>query len=262
MDIEQENLGVVAPEISTEQEAPIVVDRIAGEPDLVPEKFKGKTIDDVFTSYKSLESEYSKTKSKIGELESKAQEAERLKQELEFAQRQQALLQQQNQLFMSQGPAQTAPQKDRFNELWEHDPANAVKQAIYSVQQNIEQKLNQRETVSHYQRLKQSLPDFTELEPVMEQVSQQLAPFIDPSVRSSPVVLDTMYYIAKGIKADETAKKAVNKGMEEARKVQAEKNAAISEGPSSHMPAKDFSSMSTEEMRQYLIDSKIAQPGF
>lgn len=246
------------------EEAPVIaIDRIAGEPDLIPEKFKGKSIDEFVNSYKSLESEFTKTKKQFGELETKAQEAERLKSELDAVKQQQALLQQQNQVFMQQQSQYSqAPKNDVFNELWENNPADAVKKALQAVQHNIEQKINSREVVNYYNQLKNNVPDFAELEPIMEKVSQVLAPSVDASFRNSPAALDTMYYIAKGLKADELAKKAANKGMEEARHLQTEKNAAMSEGSSSPAPAKDFNVMSATEMRQYLIDHKIAQPGF
>lgn len=260
MDVQQD--GLEQPIV--QEEAPIItVDRISGEPEAIPDKFRGKSIDDVMKSYTSIESEWSKTKNKVVELEAQVQEANKLKAELDLARQQQALLQQQNQYFMQQtSQPERVQQRDNFSELWEHDPANAVKKAISDVQASLELKLNARETISHYDHLKKTRPDFAELEPVMEQVSQILAPSIDPSFRATPAAVDAMYFLAKGIKADEMAKKAATKGMEEARNLQNEKNSAMSEGSSSPAPAKDFSSMSTTELREYLLDHKIAQSGF
>lgn len=255
--MEQQVEGVV-PEVQSEEAPVVTVDRISGEPEIIPEKFKGKSIDDFMKSYNAMESEYSKTKNKIGELETKAQEAERLRQENE----QLRLYQQQNQqLFQAQQQQAPVQQVNAFDELWEKDPGEAVKQSIAAIYQDVNGKLKAKEVESHYAYMKQNIPDFADLEPVMTNIAQRNAQHMDPNFRNSPDALNLLYLAAKGLKADETAKMAAQKGMQEAHRIQNEKFASMSEGPSSPAPAQDFSKLSLAEQRQYLIDHKLVQPG-
>jgi hypothetical protein len=209
----------------------------------LPEKFKGKSVYDVAESYSSLESEFSRTKAQVKELEEKARKAEMYEQ---------MLAQQQVQ---TQQPIQTQQidPNQEFNQLWEQDPALAVKSGMGRLEQKLQYAMQDLELKSNYERAKSSYSDFNELEPVMKQIATELLPLVKADQVSNPVTLDVLYALARAKTEDARVRRAQESGMQQAAQARREKSAAYMEGSSPVGQAtKSFEDMTLEEMAREL----------
>ena len=210
------------------QEAPVMSQNIetVEQPLVIPEKFKGKGVEDILKSYTHLESEHTKARQQMSELQAKASRAEQLEA---------ALVQQQQLQAMQQAsvPVQsTTVSQDDFMQVWERDPAMAVKLRTEQAERKMEYRLNAMETQRHYLDAKSRYPDFAELEPIMVQDAQQIlsSGIIPADKMNSPAVIDYLYYAARGRTIDQRMQEAKQQGMKDAQRLHNEKLSAYSEG--------------------------------
>lgn len=232
------------------QEAPVMsqestIETAQEQPLTIPEKFRGKGIEDVLKSYTHLEGEHTRTRQKMSELETKAARAEQLEA---------ALAQQQMQMQMpvQSSPVQstTLPAED-FIQEWERDPARAVLNRTERAEKKMENMLNAMNTSRYYHDVKSKLPDFAELEPLMVSYATQMANLVGPEKMNNPQVIDALYYMARGATVDQRTQQAQKQGMVEAQKLQREKMSAFSEGatpPQGSVRPEDLSASELEKL--------------
>lgn len=209
----------------------------------LPEKFKGKSVYDVAESYSSLESEFSRTKAQVKELEEKARKAEMYEQ---------LLAQQQAQ---TQQPIQTQQidPNQEFNQLWEQDPALAVKSGMGRLEQKLQYAIQDLELKNAYDRASKTYPDFMELEPVMKQIAVELLPLVRSDQVGNPVTLDVLYNVARARTEDARLRRAQENGAQRAQESRRERNAAYMEGSTPVSSSqKNFEDLSLEEMAREL----------
>ena len=256
----QEQLEVSQPAITQTEEAPLVtVGMLAEQPESVPDKFANQSVDKFVKSYTEMEKEYSKTKAQMKDMEERAKRVEAL--EAELTRQQNQFQQHANQYTQTQNNIPVQNNKDEFKELWEQDPGLAVKQGLQNIERKVEAKFQEDQFFKAYNEMKSTIPDFAELEPVMTQLAPEVKGLFREEALLSPATLRALYLAAKGYTADQRNKAAVSRGMEEASKLQREKNAVMSEGPTSSAPAVNPANLSLDQLRSYLIENGIAKPG-
>lgn len=232
-------------------EAPIMsqdvsVDAYQDQPLTIPEKFRGKGVEDILKSYTNLESMTSRIKQENESLKAKANKADQL--EAMLAQ------QQVQQQYQAQQPVQsttTAPQ-DNFMEVWERDPAAAVLMRTELAERKMEQYMKSVATQNHYAQVKTQYPDFAELEPTMVQLAQRWVNVVGSDKMNSPEVVDALYYMAKGASVDQRMQSAKQQGIKEAQQLQREKQSAFSEGSTPPRGTVAPENLSLEELEKML----------
>lgn len=227
------------------QETPVFSQEIQQEQSTaIPEKFRGKGLDDIVQSYTHLESEYGKTKQQNQELSAKAARAEELERALWATQQQQKQEQpQENALNVEQ----------EFNRLWERDPQSAVLARAAMIERQTQNMLQDFETKSYYQKCREQVPDFAALEPKMMELMPQYAPMIRPDKVMSPETITALYKLAKAETADARINQARQQGMQETQSFNREKASAFAESPSSTGSASvSFESLPLEDMAKLL----------
>lgn len=229
---------------------------------IVPEKFRGKSFDEIARSYLELE----KTLGRLGSEKShREKEAEELRQRL--AQREAELQQVQHYYSSVQQQPQQSPthtQSDPladFDEVFDENPREAVKQYVrkaveYAQQAPLRAKLEAQTFAAqqHYSRLKQDNPDFSELEPAMTQLAYKYGKMLRPEAANSPEAIDLLYKIAKADNMSRYVEAEVKKKLSavdlvKQEKRQAQVESATSSGSSHTL---DYESMSLDELRRML----------
>lgn len=188
-----------------------------GEPNL-PEKFKGKPLEDIVKSYENLEAEHTRARMSLREKEQQVSIYE--------------------QALRTQSQAQPQVQRESEDQVfmreWEQDPARAT----YNQSQRSLQKAaalnNQTASTMFYNTVKnddRNYPDFNELEPRMMEIARENADIIKPDMLNSPRVINLLYKQAVSEKIGNNISKARIQGQMEAESRRKEIKAAQFENP-------------------------------
>lgn len=188
-----------------------------GEPTL-PEKFKGKPLEDIVKSYENLEAEHTRARMALREKEQQVGIYEQALRSTQ-SQQQQPQRESEDQIFMRE---------------WEQDPARAT----YNQSQRSLQKAaalnNQTASSLFYNTVKnddKNYPDFNELEPRMMEIARENADIIKPDMLNSPRVINLLYKQAKSENINDNVSKARIQGQIEAESRRKEIKAAQFENP-------------------------------
>lgn len=230
--------AVASNEIQTDQDPGM------GQSFEMPEKFRGKSAEDIARAY--TESERSRTQAQQ-ERAALAREAEQLR----LLAQQQAILQQQ--LLANAQPQVTEEQI--FRAEWEVDPVMAT----YRQNLRAEQRARaQTEAVAGRTALeiaRKELPDFDKYQAEIANVARELGHLVEPSRRNDPSLIKVVYDIARARHMKDEVKAAEERGLSKAGELRKQKDKAFGEsssGVSSGGVPKAFSDLSLEEMRKKL----------
>lgn len=146
----------------------------------------------------------------------------------------------------------------RFAEDVKADPVQAIEKIVDSKTRQIAEQVEQAKFEAEFQR-KMSNKEFAELEPVMTNIATQLSPMLTPEQKRDPQILDWLYYIAKGVKADESVRQAEKSGVRKGEKSAIKKSKAMVEGSSGSQghTKRPFENLSREEMRKELAKGRL-----
>lgn len=186
-----------------------------GEPTM-PEKFKGKPLEDIVKSYENLEAEHTKARMALREKE------------------QQVGIYEQALRTQSQPQVQREPEDQLFMREWEQDPAKATYNQSKRDLQKAAALNNQTASTLFYNSIRsdeRNYPDFNELEPRMMEIARQSADLIKPDMLNSPRVIELLYKQAKSEKFGNDVSKARLQGQMEAESRRKEIKAAQFENP-------------------------------
>lgn len=229
----------------------------SGETDSsIPEKFRGKSIEDISKSYREIE-KYS------GRLSSEKAHLERANEEMR---QRLAQLEQQVQTISTTRAhqpqeAQEADPLSSIEDEFEQDPRAAFKKVVEHMRQ-VPRQLETRLTVqqqaaqasSYYAQQMKDNQDFRELEPEMKRIAREFGSMVRPEHLNSPKTIEILYKIAKAENLDRYTKSAADKAIQAKNLVREEKRAAVSESASGGTSgaAKPFEEWSLEEMERFL----------
>jgi len=197
---------------------------------LIPGRFRKGEEAKLAESYRNMESEYSR----------RGQELHTLRQQV------------------NQPKVDPEERTRRFAEDVKVDPVHAIEKIIDSKTRGIAEQVEQAKFEAAFQQ-KMSNKHFAELEPVMTNIAQQLSPMLTPEQKRDPQILDWLYYIAKGVKADENANKAERSGVRKGEKAALKKSKAMVEGSSGSQghTKRSFDTLTREEMRAELAKGRL-----
>lgn len=214
----------------------------------VPEKFRGKGLEDVIKSYTNAESELGRLRSKVSDLEKKATKADQLEQQIN---QYNAYLQQQ-----AVHTTQVPNEDEIFMKEWEQDPARAVLFRAKLAENKTQDFLQQYATQVHYEKAKSdpvNYPDFVNLEPTMVRIAQQRAHLVRPDRLNSPETIDMLYKLARAEHVNDQLTQARSLGAREAEDLRRQKSKAFSEASSpAGSGSVPFEDLSLSEMRKMI----------
>ena len=227
---ESNNIEVSESTEETSQEASSEQEAAPQEEWLIPGRFRKGEEAKLAESYRNMEAEYSR---RANELHALRQQANQPKVDPEERTRQVA--------------------KDV-----EADPVQAIEKIVDSKTRQIAEQVEQAKFEAEFQR-KMSNKEFAELEPVMTNIATQLSPMLTPEQKRDPQILDWLYYIAKGVKADESVRQAEKSGVRKGEKSAIKKSKAMVEGSSGSQghTKRPFENLSREEMRKELAKGRL-----
>lgn len=226
-----------------------------GQPEEIPQKFIGKSAQDIIKSYRELESQFGKISSEKAQIEKEREEIRQrqlaLESELQRTTHQQPVPQQ---VQVDEDPL------SNFDKVFESDPKEAVKETFKKVQEKIQRAgqeayyaAQRQAQAEYYNRMKKENPDFAELEPEMIAIAQKFGPHLHPSVLNSPEAIDLMYSIARGRNVQKYVQREVEKTKTASQLVREEKRNTFSETTNSAGDtARPFESLSLSEMKAML----------
>ena len=197
----------VSPEAS-EVEAP------KGEPQL-PEKFRGKSVEDIVKSYENLESEHTRSSQRSKDLEH--------------------LVGVYQEAFKKPVQQPQITEDQIFQQEWEQDPKMAVYNQTQRVAQKMYQMNSQTATNLFYQNARNdsnNYPDFERLETKMMDLANRYSGLVNPQKIASPETIDLLYKLARAESMPETLSQAKAQGEREAKARHRETQAAGFESPS------------------------------
>lgn len=220
----------------------------------VPEKFRGKSVQEIIKSYQGLEG-------KLGQLGSEKSHKEREAEELRMR------LHLMEQHMLSLTPQRQVVREDSdplagFEKQMEENPQDAMKRLADNQRRlssnldvKVEQRIRERDAVNFYERQKQENPDFAVLEPDMVRLSQQYAHIVRPEYLNSPETIQILHGLAKAKNMQRYVSEAVEKASKSQSAIKEEKRKAFSESAfsqGSQETSRPFSDLSLEEMRKEL----------
>lgn len=224
--------------------APAILTDAPEQPNAIPEKFRGKGLNEVVESYQNLESEFGRTKQENQELRQKAAEFDRINQELWRTQ---------NQPPPNNVIDPTEAEEAEFAKLWERDPAAATQARVRLTEKKTQYAIQDFEARQFYNAARQQLPGFVELEPRMKELLQDYAPIIKPDQIMTPKVILALYNQARSETLDAKMNEAKRVGAQEAENLRREKHSAFAEGSSITGSApQDFAKKSLADMQREL----------
>lgn len=227
---ESNNIEVSESTEETSQEASSEQEAAPQEEWLIPGRFRKGEEAKLAESYRNMEAEYSR---RANELHALRQQANQPKVDPEERTRQ-------------------------FAKDVEADPVQAIEKIVDSKTRQIAEQVEQAKFEAEFQR-KMSNKEFAELEPVMTNIATQLSPVLTPKQKRDPQILDWLYYIAKGVKADESVRQAEKSGVRKGEKSAIKKSKAMVEGSSGSQghTKRPFENLSREEMRKELAKGRL-----
>lgn len=227
---ESNNIEVSESTEETSQEASSEQEAAPQEEWLIPGRFRKGEEAKLAESYRNMEAEYSR---RANELHALRQQANQPKVDPEERTR-------------------------RFAEDVKADPVQAIEKIVDSKTRQIAEQVEQAKFEAEFQR-KMGNKEFAELEPVMTNIATQLSPMLTPEQKRDPQILDWLYYIAKGVKADESVRQAEKSGVRKGEKSAIKKSKAMVEGSSGSQghTKRPFENLSREEMRKELAKGRL-----
>lgn len=138
-----------------------------------------------------------------------------------------------------------------FADAVKRNPVEAVRNIIKNETREIKLETRQAVFNQEYNRLMAN-KEFAELEPVMTSIAQEYDEFLTEETRNDPRLLHMLFYAAKGVKADEAARKATSVGKATGEKNAMKKMKAQVEGVSGtkgHRPL-DVDKMTAAQMKE------------
>ncbi len=189
---------------------------------VVPGRFR--TTEDVVKSYQHLESEFSRRSNELQRLKTERQKSVDPKQD-----------------------------DERFAEAVKNSPAKAVRDIVREEQQESLRATKQIQLENEHVRLLGN-KEYVELQPQMAGLAEQFRDLLSPDAQQDPKTLHALFYLAKGIKADEMARKAESKGQQKGERNALKKTKAQIEGSSSSKGnvKRNFEDLSLADMRKEL----------
>lgn len=210
----------------------------------VPQKFVGKSLDDVLKSYGELEKEAGRLRNENGDIKRKLETPDsRPQREPE-----------------KKEPVVTAPVKtleEIYADEWAVDPQQATinynKRKEY--QKNVEA-LSTSQWSFYNDAIAgkiEQYADFKEYLPVMEEITEKFAELLTPEARLSPQALQLAYLVAKGLGVKDKLTEATALTTQKATEIVRKREDAFVEGSSTATSDNvDFSKLSSEERRRLL----------
>lgn len=223
----------------------------------IPEKFRGKSVQEVAHAYKEVEKYAGRLSTEKAHAEKLAQETQARLQQMEA--QLQALYSQQQQ----QAPA-TQTEPDPFSSIeeeFEQDPRAAFKKLVEHVSsapKQLESRLSAQAraqaAVDYYQQQMKENQEFRELEPEMKRLAGQFSGLVRPEFINSKESMQLLYQLAKGSNIERYSKAAAEKAIQANNLVKAEKRSAVSEssGASAGDRSVPFEELSLDEMAKAL----------
>jgi hypothetical protein len=223
----------------------------------IPEKFRGKSPQEIIRSYKELEKSYGKISSERSHSE---KEKEAIAQRL-------AQVEQQLQVVAASSSQQQSPapeEADPFasiDEEFEVDPKGVLKKVVRHLSEQpkkLEQRMSTqaraKEAADFYNQQIKENQEFRELEPEMKRLAVQYKDLVKAEHLNSKETMQLLYTLAKGQSVGNYAKAAAEKAVKANNLVKDEKRRAVSEssGAGSTSGSVDFKDLSLDEMRRML----------
>jgi hypothetical protein len=229
-------------------------DLSSGEPkkQAIPEKFKGKSLEEVLEAYTNLESH-------AGKLASEKDHA--TKEKDEWATRY-SRLEADRYTHASQQP-QAPAELDPISYLEEHfeeDPKKAIREALRRQRDESQRQTNAmlmqtqaQQASDFYYSQKKENPDFTRREPLMQQLVREYGDIIRPEMLNSPKVLKALDIMSRGSDVGYYEQEAVKRAQKNSSSMQEEKRRSQTESSNTAgEQTKEFSSLSLAEQKKLL----------
>lgn len=207
-----------------------------GQPEL-PEKFRGKSMEDIVKSYENLEGEHTRAKQLAKELEHRVGVYQEVFKNPQYNQ------------------PQGKTEQEIFREEWEQDPAMATYNQSQRTLQRTQALNSQTTTQMFYQNAKndkENFPGFSELEPKMMELAQTYQGLVHPSQINSPATMHLLYKLARAENIGTDFEKAKNQGAKEAETRRKEVSKASFEGPTPASQSIDPKDMTLEQLEKEL----------
>lgn len=242
MSLEQEEtITSVEPEAVLSTEVEDAVGPSEGEPSNIPEKFRGKSLEDVAKAYTEAE-----------------RSLRQAQEDRANAQREAELLRQQQLLLLQQQtgrPTNQEPEDEAFLRDWVVDPAKATYEQLKRVEQKAIQTAQYQASISALKAAEldqTNFPDFAKYRGTMAELAKQFGDVIEPSKRNDPKLIPLLYNLARAAHVNDELENAKKAGRDEGSKKAREKSSADSEGSSrtNANVSKSIEDMSLEELRK------------
>lgn len=207
----------------------------------IPEKFRGKTLDDVIKSYVEIEKQASRLSNENKELKSKPASNPPVAE-------------------ASKVPISSQPEKsidELFEEEWHVNPQWATARRQDRAFQQHQQQQMLSDAISWVQAADSGkvagFEDFAELRPVIAQLAQNFSGLINPNMQNHPIVAQALYLMAKGATFSQSLEKALaSKADSVKKKVVEKKNATMETGSSRGDTTIAFADLPVHEMKRLL----------
>lgn len=225
------------------------------QPEMIPEKFVGKSIGEIGKSYAELERSFHKISSERSEEQKARRDLETKLQALE------------ERLNARQAEVPRPPVVEEedplaeYDEEFESNPKEAIKKTLKKVQekaltaaQRAQLEMEAKAASDYYHSQKKDNPEFSKLEGRMTALAQEFGDLVSPSKANSVKAIRLLHLAARGAELDSFVKEAVDRAKKEGATIRQEKKQAFSEGTSTESGAgsKKFSELSLDEMEKLL----------
>jgi hypothetical protein len=196
----------------------------------IPEKFVGKSLDDIMQAYQELEKDRGRLASEVGETRKKMEELEEQYRHTQF----------------NQQPAPSTPQQEVqpqqqmdplsvLDSKFDEDPRAAIKEALkqqYEMLQSQSQMQRVQEqsvkAQEYYYSQKKDNPDFARRESSMQNLARQYAHMVKPEYLNSPDMIKMLDLASQGADRNYYEKAALKSAQEQGASVREEKRKASS----------------------------------
>lgn len=243
MSLEQEETitSDVLPEAVLSTEVEESVDPSQGQSNEIPEKFRGKSTEDIVKAYTEAE-----------------RSLRQAQEERANAQREAELLRQQQLLLLQQQSGKQTyqePEDEAFLRDWTVDPAKATYEQLKRVEQKAIQTAQYQASMSALKAAeldRTNFPDFEKYKGTMARFAKDFGDVIEPSKRNDPKLIPLLYNLARAAHVNEELEVARKAGKDEASKKARERSASDSEGSSrtNANVSKSIEDMTLDELRK------------
>lgn len=198
------------------------------ETGIIPEKFEGKSLDDIMSAYRELEKDRGRLASEVGESRKKMEELEEKYRTEELSRMSQPVPPQQD--------VQPAQQMDPFSVLrtkFDEDPRAAIEESMQIQQDLLQnqmqmQRLQDQSNKAHdyYNNQKKDNPDFARRETSMQSLAKQYAHVVKPEYLNSPEMIKILDLASRGNDIGYYEQSAIKTAQERGASVLEEKRRA------------------------------------